>query len=115
VEHTDDLATHFARRCAAEPDLEATPAEPELSIVCFRHLPAGSDRWPAEALDRYQAALQRSLEVSGEAWVSVTTLRDRTHLRAGFVNYLSVEADIGAMVDALRRLSEGVLEDLDLG
>jgi len=115
VERTDDLAAYFARRCAAEPDLEATPDEPELSIVCFRHLPAASDRWPPEALDRYQAALQRALEISGEAWVSVTTLRDRTHLRAGFVNYLSVEADIDAMIDALRRLSEGVLEDLDLG
>ena len=115
VERTDDLAAYFARRCAAEPDLEATPAAPELSVVCFRHLPAGSDRWPPEALDRYEAALQRALEVSGEAWVSVTTLRDRTYLRAGFVNYLSVEADVDAMIDALRRLSEGVLEDLDLG
>ena len=115
VERTDDLAAYFARRCAAEPDLEATPAAPELSVVCFRHLPAGSDRWPPEALDRYEATLQRALEVSGEAWVSVTTLRDRTYLRAGFVNYLSVEADVDAMIDALRRLSEGVLEDLDLG
>jgi aromatic-L-amino-acid decarboxylase len=115
VERTDDLAAYFARRCAAEPDLEATPAAPELSVVCFRHLPAGSDRWPPEALDRYEATLQRALEVSGEAWVSVTTLRDRTFLRAGFVNYLSVEADVDAMIDALRRLSEGVLEDLDLG
>ncbi|HEY8019148.1 MAG TPA: pyridoxal-dependent decarboxylase [Actinomycetota bacterium] len=115
VERTDDLAAYFGRRCAAEPDLEATPAAPELSVVCFRHLPAGSDRWPPEALDRYEATLQRALEVSGEAWVSVTTLRDRTFLRAGFVNYLSVEADVDAMIDALRRLSEGVLEDLDLG
>ena len=115
VERTDDLAAYFARRCATEPDLEAAPAEPELSVVCFRHLPAGSDGWPPEALDRYEAALQRALEVSGEAWVSVTTLRDRTYLRAGFVNYLSVEADVDAMIDALRRLSEGVLEDLDLG
>ena len=115
VERTDDLAAYFARRCAADPDLEATPAAPELSVVCFRHLPAGSDRWPPEALDRYEATLQRALEVSGEAWVSVTTLRDRTYLRAGFVNYLSVEADVDAMIDALRRLSEGVLEDLDLG
>ncbi|MGZ8660812.1 MAG: pyridoxal phosphate-dependent decarboxylase family protein [Actinomycetota bacterium] len=114
VERTDDLAAYFARRCAAEPDLEATPAAPELSVVCFRHLPAGSDRWPPEALDRYEAALQRALEVSGEAWVSVTTLRDRTYLRAGFVNYLSVEADVDAMIDALRRLSERVLEDMDL-
>ncbi len=115
VERTDDLAAYFARRCATESDLEPAPPAPELSIVCFRHLPTGSDRWPPDALDRYEAALQRALEVSGEAWVSVTTLRGRTYLRAGFVNYLSVEADVDAMIDALRRLSEGVLEDLDLG
>ena len=115
VERTDDLAAYFAGRCAVEPDLEAVPAEPELSVVCFRHLPRGCETWPAETLDGYQARLQRALEVSGEAWVSVTTLRERTYLRAGFVNYLTVEADIDTMIDALRRLSEGVLEDLDLG
>lgn len=115
VERTDDLAAYFARRCATEPDLEAVPADPELSVVCFRHLPHGYGTWPTEALDAYQARLQRALEVSGEAWVSVTTLRERTFLRAGFVNYLTVEADIDTMIDALRRLSEGVLEDLDLG
>ncbi|MEO8477021.1 MAG: pyridoxal-dependent decarboxylase [Actinomycetota bacterium] len=115
VERTDDLAAYFAARCAAEPDFEAVPAEPELSVVCFRHLPPGWESWPPEALDRYQASAQRALEVSGEAWVSVTSLRSRTYLRAGFVNYLSLEADVDAMIDAFRRLSEGVLEDLHLG
>jgi glutamate/tyrosine decarboxylase-like PLP-dependent enzyme len=115
VERTDDLAAYFAGRCVSEPDLEPVPADPELSVVCFRHLPQGWETWPPEMLDRYQAELQRALEVSGEAWVSVTTLRGRTYLRAGFVNYLSVEADVDTMIDALRRLSEGVLEDLDLG
>jgi aromatic-L-amino-acid decarboxylase len=115
VERTDDLAAYFAGRCGTEPDLEAAPDVPDLSVVCFRHLPQGADGWPPEILDRYEAALQRALEISGEAWVSVTTLRDRTYLRAGFVNYLSMAADVDAMIDALRRLSEGVLEDLDLG
>jgi aromatic-L-amino-acid/L-tryptophan decarboxylase len=115
VERTDDLASYFAGRCAEAPDLEAVPPEPALSVVCFRHLPRGHDAWPPGALDRYEVELQRALEVSGEAWVSVTTLRERTFLRAGFVNYLSRPEDVDAMIDALRRLSEGVLEDLDLG
>jgi hypothetical protein len=31
------------------------------------------------------------------------------------VNNLSTEAEVDAMIDALRRLSEGVLEQLDAG
>ena len=93
----------------------ACPDAPELSVVCFRHLPEGHERWPAGDLDEYQALLQRALEVSGEAWVSVTTLRGRTFLRAGIVNYLSTEADVDGMVDALRRLAPGVLAEHGLG
>jgi hypothetical protein len=58
--------------------------------------------------------LQRALEMSGEAWVSVTTLRGDTFLRAGIVNYLSTERDVDRMLDALRRLSVDVLSELDL-
>ena len=32
---------YLARRCAESDDFEALPAEPELSVVCFRHLPGG--------------------------------------------------------------------------
>ena len=61
IEQNDDLAAFLARRCAEEPDFEAKPAEPELSVVCFRHLPAGHEDWPADVLDDYQARLQRAL------------------------------------------------------
>jgi glutamate/tyrosine decarboxylase-like PLP-dependent enzyme len=94
------------------PDFELA-VEPELSIVCFRHLPEGWDRWPPGRLDAYQNDLQRSLELDGAAWVSVTTLRRSTFLRAGVVNYLSSPAEIDGLVSALRRLSEGILEDVD--
>ena len=40
--------------------------------------------------------------------MSVTTLRGRTFLRAGVVNYLSTDADVDRMLDALRRLSSDV-------
>ena len=115
IEQNDDLAAYLAGRCATEPDFEAVPVEPELSVVCFRHLPSGHEERPLEVLDDYQARLQRALEISGEAWVSVTTLRGRTFLRAGVVNYLSTEADVDRMLDALRQLSADVVRELDLG
>ncbi len=43
IEATDDLAAHLARRCAEADDFEALPEVPELSVVCFRHLPGGRD------------------------------------------------------------------------
>ena len=43
VEMNDDLAALLARKVADSADFEACPAEPELSVVCFRHLPDGRD------------------------------------------------------------------------
>jgi glutamate/tyrosine decarboxylase-like PLP-dependent enzyme len=113
IEMNDDLAAYLAGECRGSEDLEASPPEPELSVVCFRHLPTGHETMAPERLDSYQTALQRALEVSGEAWVSTTTLRGRTFLRAGIVNYLAGRRDVDRMLAALRRLSEGVLEQLD--
>ncbi|HEX9300316.1 MAG TPA: pyridoxal-dependent decarboxylase [Actinomycetota bacterium] len=112
VEDNDDLAAYLAARLRDAPDLELA-VEPELSVVCFRHLPEGWDRWPPDRVDAYQNELQRALELDGAAWVSVTSLRGHTYLRAGVVNYLSSAGDVDGMVAALRRLSEGVLEHVD--
>jgi glutamate/tyrosine decarboxylase-like PLP-dependent enzyme len=114
IEHNDDLAATLATRIRTSEDFELA-TEPDLSVVCFRHLPGGHASWTAERTDAYQRALQRALEVDGSAWVSVTTLRGATFLRAGVVNYLATEAELDAMIAAIRRLSEGVLEDLDGG
>ena len=111
VEHNDDLAAYLAEQLRAAADFDLA-CEPELSVVCFRHLPDPAVSSDAE-LDDYENALQRALEVDGTAWVSVTTLRGRTYLRAGIVNYLSTRAEVDALIAALRRLSEGVLEELD--
>ena len=76
--------------------------------MCFRHVPAALAD-DVERLDRYQLALQRAIEADGTAWVSVTTLRGRRWLRAGVVNYLSTEADVDALIDAIDRLSAGAI------
>ena len=113
IEANVDLARHLARRCAEADDFEALPAEPDLSVVCFRHLPgrrgeagaANGARLADEALDRHQERLQAALEASGEGWLSTTTLRGRTYLRAGIVNYLATEGDVDRLLDELRRLA----------
>ena len=108
IEANDDLAALLARRCAEADDFEAIPASPELSVVCFRHLPGGlaaARALPPAELDAHQDRLQRALEVSGDGWLTTTRLRDATYLRAGIVNYLTTEDDIDRLLEALRSLA----------
>jgi aromatic-L-amino-acid decarboxylase len=103
VETTNDLARELSGLIAASSDFETALTEPDLSVVCFRHLP--SDAMPDDDLDRHQDRLQRALEISGAAWVSTTRLHGRTWLRAGVMNYMSTSADLVALLEALRSLA----------
>lgn len=111
VELNDDLAAALAQRVAASPDFEACPPEPELSVVCFRHLPDGrdsSDQAGRDAIDAHQDALQAALARSGRGFLTTTRLRGRTWLRAGILNYMASEADLDILLDELRALSAAV-------
>jgi glutamate/tyrosine decarboxylase-like PLP-dependent enzyme len=106
-----DQAALLARRCAESDDLEAVPAEPELSVVCFRHLPGGREaagRLAQRDLDAHQDRLQAALEESGDGWLSTTRLRGSTWLRAGIVNTQTTEDDIDRLLATLRRLAAEV-------
>jgi aromatic-L-amino-acid/L-tryptophan decarboxylase len=105
VEQSVDVAAALASAIRGAADFQAAVDEPDLSIVCFRHVPDGL----AEAeLDAHQDRLQRALEVSGEAWVSTTRLRGRTYLRAGVLNWLTTPDDARALLDILRRLARAL-------
>lgn len=109
IEANVDQAAYLARRCAESDDFEAMPAEPELSVVCFRHLPGGrtaAGRLASQDLDAHQDRLQAALETSGEGWLSTTRLRGATWLRAGIVNTQTTEADIDGLLATLRRLAD---------
>jgi aromatic-L-amino-acid decarboxylase len=111
VEDNVRVARHLARRVAESDDLDALPVEPPLSVVCFRHLPAGraaSREFGADdlaELDAHQDRLQRALEASGEGWLSTTVLRGRTYLRAGILNYMTTEDDVDGLLATLRHLA----------
>ncbi len=111
VEMTNDLAAHLAARVAESTDFEALPAEPDLSVVCFRHRPPGLNDGPD--LDTHQDRLQADLEASGDGWLSTTRLRGETWLRAGIVNYLATEADVDRLLATLRRLAGGATSETD--
>ena len=100
VEANNDLAAHLAARIAASDDFEALPADPPLSVVCFRHLPDGH-----LDLDAHQDRLQAALEASGEGWLTTTRLRGSTYLRAGILNTQSTTDDIDDLLELLRRLA----------
>ena len=108
IEMNDDVAAYLAARCADADDFEAVPAIPDLSVVCFRHLPGGAAAasvMDPRALDDHQDSLCAALELDGDGWLSTTTLRGRAYLRAGVVNYLTTEADIDRLLTTLRRLA----------
>ena len=113
IESNIDVAAHLAERIRASDDFEMFPDEPPLSVVCFRHLPegraaaAGLDADGLRALDRHQDRLQLALEESGEGWLSTTTIRGRSCLRAGIVNYMTTRDDIDELLAILRRLAAG--------
>ena len=105
VEHNVELAAHLASICAEADDLDVIPPEPELSVVCFRHLRGDL---AGDELDDHQDRLQRALVASGEGWVSTTTLRGKRYLRAGVVNYLSTPDDADRVVETIRKLAPSV-------
>jgi glutamate/tyrosine decarboxylase-like PLP-dependent enzyme len=111
VEANIDLARHLARRVAESSDFEALPAEPPLSVVCFRHLPGGAaaaHSLEPHALDEHQDGIQKALEISGEGWLSTTRLRGTTWLRAGILNTQATERDVDDLLGLIRRLGEEV-------
>ncbi len=111
VEMNNDMAALLAGLIRDSDDFDAMPIEPELGVVCFRHLPGGRAAAQAidpAALDRHQDLLQRRLEVSGEAWVSTTRLRGRTYLRAGVMNPMSGPSEIEGLLRSLRGLGAEV-------
>jgi glutamate/tyrosine decarboxylase-like PLP-dependent enzyme len=105
LDHDIGLARYLASRISADPAFELM-APPALSIVCFRVVPPGPPL-ADDALDALNRSVLEQLQMSGRAFVSSTVLRGRFVLRACIVNPLSGQADVDAMLDAVKELAEG--------
>jgi aromatic-L-amino-acid/L-tryptophan decarboxylase len=77
----------------------------KLSVVCFRYVPR---RWTAEQIDALQPALAEELRRSGRAFLSTTSLHERTALRLCFVNWRTTAADVEDVVAALKEIGQRI-------
>jgi glutamate/tyrosine decarboxylase-like PLP-dependent enzyme len=94
------LARRLAAAVDAAPDLERA-APSELSVVCFRYAPP---RWVGGTarLDALNKALVERIQAEGRVFLTGTTIRGRFALRACVLHYGSTEADVDALVEAVR-------------
>jgi aromatic-L-amino-acid/L-tryptophan decarboxylase len=93
-----ELANRFAEWVDEEPDwVLVTPAE--LSVVVFRHAPAGLTEGET---DRHNEEILERVNRSGEAYLSHTRLRGRFALRLAVGNLRTTEAEVRRAWELLR-------------
>jgi aromatic-L-amino-acid decarboxylase len=80
------------------PDLELA-LEPQLSVVPFRHLPAG-----VADLDEHNRRLGEELLSDGRVYVAGAVIDGHEWLRPCLVNYRTTEDDVRALVDIVREV-----------
>lgn len=96
-----DLGTANALRTTVEhaPDFELLASG--LSVVCFRHHPAGLSE---HDLDTHNRNLAKRLQHGGHAFLAATTVDGRAALRACIVDPRTEPSDIDAVLTAIRDL-----------
>ncbi len=91
IERNLGQAALLANLLEADPRFELL-VEPQLSAVCFRHLPpAGADP------DAHNMALARAIAADGRILLAPAEVDGTTALRACFVNHRTTEDDIRAV------------------
>lgn len=100
LDYVHDLARYFAHYLSEQPDFEVA-VEPQSNIVCFRYVPPGSRREPAE-LNALNSRLRRRMLEQGDFYIVQTTLRGSVYLRVSLMNPLTSSQTLEKLVEALR-------------
>jgi glutamate/tyrosine decarboxylase-like PLP-dependent enzyme len=80
----------------------------ELSIFCFRHVPAQLRNQPPEAIDAFNERLLVALQRDGSSYLSNATLGGRFALRGCVLNYRTTLHDMKILLDDLRRVANSL-------
>jgi aromatic-L-amino-acid/L-tryptophan decarboxylase len=94
------LAAYLGELVFAAEDFELL-APVELSICCFRYVPAGWKTSDAR-LDQLNAAIMNRVQTSGRAYLSNATVNGRFALRACITNFRTTKADIELTIETIR-------------
>jgi glutamate/tyrosine decarboxylase-like PLP-dependent enzyme len=80
----------------------------ELSIFCFRYVPAQLRNQTPEAIDAFNERLLVALQRDGSSYLSNTTLGGRFALRGCVLNYRTTPRDMEILLDDLRRVAKSL-------
>jgi len=86
--------------------------EPESNILCFRYVGpsqrAGDDRADDDGLDQLNRDLRECYNLSGEGWITATTLAGRRVLRVTMMNPRTTASDVRDILDGLAEVGRSL-------
>ena len=107
IESNLACARHLESMVQASDDFEMA-APVELSIFCFRHVPAQLKNQSPEAIDAFNERLLVALQRDGSSYLSNATLGGRFALRGCVLNYRTTLRDMEILLDDLRRVARSL-------
>ena len=107
IESNLACARHLESMVRASDDFEMV-APVELSIFCFRHVPAQLRNGSPEAIDAFNERLLIALQRDGSSYLSNAMLGGRFALRGCVLNYRTTLRDMEILLDDLRRVARSL-------
>src|SRR6266446_5558938 len=107
IENNLACARYLESMVRASDDFEMA-APVELSIFCFRHMPAQLRNESPKTIDAFNERLLVALQRDGSSYLSNATLGGRFALRGCVLNYRTTLHDIEILLDDLRRVAKSL-------
>jgi aromatic-L-amino-acid/L-tryptophan decarboxylase len=107
IESNLACARHLESMVRTSDDFEMV-APVELSIFCFRHVPAQLRNESPKAIDAFNERLLVALQRDGSSYLSNATLNGRFALRGCVLNYRTTLHDMEILLDDLRRVARSL-------
>src|SRR5437870_3718960 len=108
IENNLACARHLESMVRASDDFEMA-APVELSIFCFRHMPAQLRNESPKTIDAFNERLLVALQRDGSSYLSNATLGGRFALRGCVLNYRTTLGDMEILLDDLRRVARSLM------
>jgi aromatic-L-amino-acid decarboxylase len=101
IERNLHEAALLYERARASRDFEVAEAPPQLSIVPFRHAPAG-----VADLNRHNDELGKAIQADGRVYLASALIDGDVWLRPCFVNFRTTDEDVAAILDVAGELGD---------
>ena len=102
ITEDNGLAGYLAELVEAAQDFELL-SRPQLSICCFRYLPAKMKAATDAEIDEFNERVMFAVQRGGRAYISSATIKDKFALRVCITNFRTTRADIEQTLEIIRQ------------